>query len=127
MKKVEKIDDPDLIYKVENQIKKKFGEETIVDPRFTWTEEKEKKYLEQIKEEFYKKKLDKPKAEERRGFSIKTKLVNKEEDRICIKCKSYSFCKRDDIYLNRFQVCEQCFILYVEGREEKWKEKNSKA
>ena len=41
--------DPDYLIKVEKAIREKYGIEAIQNPRTTWTEEKEKKYIEQIK------------------------------------------------------------------------------
>ena len=41
------------IAKIEKAIAKKFGTETIVNPKAFWTNEKEEEYLEQVKE-FYK-------------------------------------------------------------------------
>jgi phosphoribosyl-ATP pyrophosphohydrolase len=49
--------DPDYIVKVEQAIAKKYGEEAIQNPKAEWDENKEKVYLEQMRE-LYKKKKD---------------------------------------------------------------------
>ena len=42
--------DPNYAIKVEKAIAKKYGEETIQNPKKNWDDDKEKKYLSQIKE-----------------------------------------------------------------------------
>jgi len=56
------------------------------------------------------------------GFLIEKKLINKERNnnRQCPICSAYSFSKRDDLYMNKFECCFKCYIQYVEGREERW-------
>jgi len=111
--------DPDYLFKIEKQIEKKFGSEAIVNPRSLWSEEKERLYLEHIKNEFYNPKKENAKVIEKKGFSVRTKLFIK-ENRVCKLCSFYSFNKRDDLYLNKYEVCEKCYIKYIEDREEKW-------
>ena len=41
--------DPNQLVKIEQAIQEKYGEDTIQNPKTTWTPEKEKQYLEQIK------------------------------------------------------------------------------
>ncbi len=50
--------DPDYIVKVEQAIAKKYGEETIQNPKAEWDENKEKVYLEQMRD-LYKKQKEK--------------------------------------------------------------------
>ena len=38
-------------------------------------------------------------------------------------CKRYSFNLKDDVYMNKFECCFECYIKYVEGREELWQER----
>ena len=59
-------------------------------------------------------------VEERKGFYLRRKLINNANERVCCKCETYSFSKRDDLYLTKYFVCEKCFFLFVDGREEKW-------
>ena len=46
---MKKHEDPNYIVKVEQAIAKKYGKETIQNPRGNWDEEKEKEYEEQLK------------------------------------------------------------------------------
>ena len=48
-----KVKDLDKVVAIEKAIAKKFGTETIANPKAFWTDEKEEEYLEQVKE-FYK-------------------------------------------------------------------------
>ena len=50
---IKKDKDPHYVVKVEKAIAKKYGDETIQNPRKDWDEGKEKEYQAQI-EEFYK-------------------------------------------------------------------------
>ena len=42
-------------------------------------------------------------------------------DRTCPVCKTYSFSGRDDLYMNRFKSCHDCYIDFIIGREDAWK------
>ena len=42
--------DPNEIVKIEKAIAQKYGEDTIANPKHYWNEEKEKEYVEQLKE-----------------------------------------------------------------------------
>ena len=105
---------------IEKAIREKYGEEAIQNPKKTWNEEKEKKYLEGLKE-FYKNKETKRKTEERDGFLIKNKKASNSQSRSCPVCGVYSFSSKDDLYMNKFECCFKCYIQYVEGREKRWK------
>ena len=107
---------------VEKAISKKYGDETIVNPKSTWDENKEKEYIEQVKKEA-KKDISNPKKApkvELNGFLLSEKLINKQSQRTCPVCETYSFDKKDDLYMNRFDCCLKCYINFVEGREERW-------
>ena len=108
------------IAKIEKAIREKYGEEAIQNPKKSWDEEKEKRYLEDLKE-FYKKKQKNRKTEEKEGFLVKSKKASNTQQRTCPVCNSYSFDSRDDLYMNKFECCFDCFIQHVEGREERWK------
>ena len=107
---------------VEKAISKKYGDEAIVNPKSTWDSAKEEQYIEQLKKiaqtdlESSKKA---PKAE-LNGFLLSEKLINKQSERTCPVCDTYSFNKKDDLYMNRFECCLKCYINYVEGREKRW-------
>lgn len=108
---------------IENEIRKKYGDATIRNPKASWNEEKEKIYLEQIKELSKKEQVEDKDLEhiEIDGVFIQKKLFTlKNNNKICFYCKSYSFNKNDDIYLNKFSTCFKCYIQHVENREDKW-------
>ena len=107
---------------VEKAISKKYGDEAIINPKSTWDDEKEKEYIEQVKKIAEK---DNNLSETRdkvelNGFLLSKKLINKAGGRVCPVCDTYSFDKKDDLYMNRFECCFKCYIRFVEGREDKW-------
>ncbi len=108
------------IASIEKAIKEKYGEEAIQNPKKSWDEEKEKKYLEDLKH-FYKKKEKNRRTEEKEGFLIKSKKASISQERTCPVCGSYSFNTKDDLYMNKFDCCFTCYVQYVEDREERWK------
>ena len=115
--------DYEYIATVERAIEEKYGEETIQHPRANWDEDKEKQYLEQIKDLQQKqRKISEAKDKvEVDGFLMSKKLLNKDSKRACPVCKAYSFQKKDDVYMNKFDCCFECYIQWVEGREDRWK------
>ena len=112
--------DLNQIAKIEKAMSKKFGKESIVNPKSGWNDEKEKQYLQDLKD-FYSEqsKQDEDKINED-GFFIPTNLINKEINRVCPVCETYSFSGKDDLYMNKFDCCENCYIQWVENREERW-------
>ena len=112
------------IAKFEKAIAKKYGPEAIENPRKHWNDEKEKSYQDQIKklaekELAFEEKDDKV---EQDGFLISKKLLNKDTTRrSCPVCNTYSFKTRDDVFMNKFECCYNCYMQWVEGREERWK------
>tara|TARA_B100001250_G_C19711190_1_gene749262 strand:- start:377 stop:772 length:396 start_codon:yes stop_codon:yes gene_type:complete len=113
-------EDPNYVVKVEAAIKEKYGEEAIQNPKKFWTQDKEKRYLEQLKE-FYQNHREESQEKERVGdVYISKKLLNRKSNRDCPVCGKYSFDKKDDLYMNKFECCFGCFIQYVEGREKRW-------
>ena len=111
------------IARFEQAIAKKYGPEAIEDPRKHWNDEKEKSYQDQIKklaekERSFEEKDDKVEVD---GFLISKKLLNKDTTRrTCPVCKTYSYKIRDDVFMNKFECCYNCYIQWVEGREERW-------
>ena len=116
------IKDLNKIASIEKAIAKKFGTETILNPKSLWDDEKEEEYLQQLKE-FYsrqrKRIVDNEKIEEE-GFLLSKNLISKESKRVCPICDTYSFDLRDDLYMNKFECCYKCYIQYVHQREERW-------
>jgi anion-transporting ArsA/GET3 family ATPase len=110
------------IAEIEKAIAKKFGVETIVNPKSLWTDDKEKEYLEQL-EQFYSKQrkaLENSEKTEEDGFLVPKNLITKESKRVCPVCETYSFSMRDDLYMNKYECCYSCFVQWVDDREERW-------
>jgi hypothetical protein len=112
----------DKIAAVEKAIAKKYGEETIQNPKADWTEEKEKEYLKQMKE-FYSSRRKNAATQEKvdvNGIKISKKLLNRESLKNCPVCGSFPKKSMDDVCLIKFECCNKCYIQYVEDREERW-------
>jgi phage FluMu gp28-like protein len=114
--------DPNYAIKVEKAIAEKYGTETIQHPKKEWNDEKEKKYLSQLKE-MHKKEIQEEDYDKQEidGVFIPKKLIMKNSKRSCPVCKTYSFKSKDDVYMSKFECCERCYIQWVENREERWK------
>jgi len=115
--------DPNYVAKVERAIAEKYGVETIQNPRGNWDEEKEKEYEEQlralaIKEDRLREKEEKIDVG---GILISKKLLSREPAKSCPVCRRYSLNLKDDVYMNKYECCLDCFVQFVEGREERWK------
>jgi len=114
--------DLNRIARVEQAISEKYGEEAIKNPRQDWTEAKEKDYIEQSRQ-FYQKQYKNDEWQEKvdvNGIKISKKLLNKESLKNCPVCGSFPTKSMDDVCLVKFDCCSQCYIQYVEGREERW-------
>jgi hypothetical protein len=113
---------PNNIAAIEKAIAEKYGSETIVNPKSGWSEEKEKEYLEQLKELSLREQRQKEQTDkiEKDGFFVGKHLISKKKERNCPVCDIYSFDMRDDLYMNKFECCFKCFIQWVEHREERW-------
>lgn len=111
------------IAKYEVAISKKYGDEAIKNPKSSWTDKKEQEYQQQIRDLYQKEKKINEKNEkiEVDGVLISKKLFSRDSDRNCPTCGSYSFELRDDVYMAKFDCCFECYIKWVEGREERWK------
>lgn len=115
--------DWDHIARIEKAINQKYGKEAIVNPSSGWTEEKEKEYLEQLKEMNQKQtSLDEQQEKvEADGFLINKKLLTRETTILnCPVCTKRLKTVKDDIYNSKFECCQRCYIEYVENREERW-------
>ena len=114
--------DPHYALKVEHAIVEKYGAETVQHPQKDWSPEKEQEYLEQHK--LLNQKLDKisEKLEkvEVQGVLMSKKLLNKDSNRSCPVCATYSFDTRDNVYMTKYSCCRKCYIQWIEGREERW-------
>ena len=106
---------------IEKAIAKKYGKVAVKNPKSGWDDEKEAEYLEQQKK--VAEKLNSVSEDDDRveldGVFVSKKLLNRESKRECPVCDEYSFNMRDDIYMNKFECCNNCFIKWVDGREER--------
>jgi len=119
--------DWDKIAAIEKAVKEKYGENAIHNPKANWNEEKEKDYIEQVKQQakIISEKAENQETIEENGFLLKKKLFTTKTSRVCpvIECKRYSFSLKDDVYVNKFDCCYECYIKYVEGREDLWQKR----
>jgi len=121
---MKKHEDPNYIAKLEQAIAKKYGQETIQNPKGNWDEEKEKDYEDQIKKLSEKEQAIEEQDEmvEVDGVLLSKKLFTRESTkRTCPVCTEYSFKIRDDVFMNKFDCCYKCYIQWIEGREDRWK------
>jgi len=115
-------DDPNKIAAIEKAIAEKYGKETVQNPKGNWNEDKEKEYLQQSKE-FYKKQYKNDEWQEKvnvNGIKISKKLLNRESLKSCPVCGNFPRKSMDDVCLVKFECCAQCYVQYVEDREERW-------
>jgi len=115
--------DYNKIAATENAIKEKYGEEAVANPRANWDEDKEKEYLEQMKKLYdrHNRKKDYQEKVDVNGIKISKKLLNRESLRNCPVCSAFPKSVKDDVSLIKFQCCNNCYIKYVDGREDRWK------
>ena len=114
--------DPNYLAAAEKAISEKYGEETIQNPANNWDEEKERTYLQQMKELYaktsnnssWKDKIDV------NGIKVSKKLLNRDSLKSCPVCGVFPRKSMDDVCLAKFECCNKCYIQYVEGREERW-------
>ena len=116
--------DKDLnkIAAIEKAISEKYGEETVMNPNANWDEEKEKQYLEQMRQ-FYKKVKRNEEYQEKveiNGIKVSKKLLNRESLKSCPVCGSFPKRSMDDVCLIKFGCCGECYDKYIFGREERW-------
>tara|TARA_R110002124_G_scaffold116941_5_gene273753 strand:- start:2805 stop:3221 length:417 start_codon:yes stop_codon:yes gene_type:complete len=114
--------DLNYIAALEKAIAEKYGKDAVQDFRNTWEEDREKEYLNQLKG--LQSKLDRTNENYEElvlgDVKIKKRRDDKKEDRTCPVCKTYSFSRRDDLYMNRFKCCYNCYTDFIEYREEAW-------
>jgi hypothetical protein len=99
---------PDLNYiaGVEKAVAEKYGKVAAQDFRSGWDHQREKDYLDQLKD-----------AAQTSKKNVKKKP---QANRTCPICKTYSFSSRDDLYMNRFQCCQACYIDFVHQDPYAW-------
>ena len=114
--------DLDQVAAIEKAIAKKYGKVAVKNPKSGWNDKKELEYIEQQKK--VAEKLNSISEDDDRielnGVFVSKKLLNMEKtNRICSICEIYSFDMRDDLYMNKFNSCFDCYIKFIEGREYK--------
>ena len=114
--------DLNQIAKVEKAMSKKFGKESIINPKSGWDDEKEEQYLQDLKEFYSEERKETEDKINEDGFLITRNLINKEINRVCPVCETYSFSGKDDLYMNKFECCYTCYLKWVEHDKEKWLE-----
>lgn len=116
--------DIEYVGKVEKAIADKYGEESTVNPRSLWDEEKEKNYIKQAEEnalKYYEKEKDDD-IIEKDGIFVSKKLLNKSNTEKCNVCSKYMLSSKDKVYLLKWDSCHSCFVEWIDGREERWKQ-----
>ena len=84
-----------------------------------WDDEKEREYLAELKSNYRDDKTESERVEFG-GVLISEELLNRESERSCPTCNTYSFKSVDDLYMTKFDCCYKCYIQWIEGREERW-------
>ena len=114
--------DWDKMAAFEKAISKKYGAKTIQNPKSNWNEEKEKDYMEQQRELFEKEILRNENYEkiEVDGVLFSKKLLSRDSKSPCPECDKLFFKATDDVCMTKYQCCFQCYIKWVQGREERW-------
>ena len=110
--------DYEKVVRLERAIGQEWGQTTVENPKSWWNEEKEKKYLEQLKN--FNLDTEAKTEEVSEGIYIEKKLLNKRKTLFCPVCKNKIKTIKDDILINKFECCEKCYIEFVEGREDRW-------
>ena len=114
--------DWDTIAAVEKAIAQKDGKLAVQDFRAEWAPEKEEEYLKQIKSRRHQNKDSIGETIVKGDVVINKRNKKQKTERTCPVCKTYSFSRRDDLYMNRFDCCERCYIVFVVNREERWRD-----
>ena len=79
--------DLNQVAKIEQAIEKRWGKEAVENPASHWDEEKEKEYLQQLKENKIKE-MTSDRVEEREGFLFSAKLIKKDSKNVCDVCSN---------------------------------------
>jgi len=112
--------DLNYIAGLEKAIKQKYGEEAVQNPSSNWTPEKEKEYLQQLKENKVKE-MTADRVEEHEGFLFSAKLIKKDSKNVCDICSNI-LKQQDMLYETKYECCRNCYVQYVEGRESRWEQ-----
>jgi hypothetical protein len=115
-------DNPDYIAAIERAVKDKYGNQAVQDFRSQWAPAKEKEYLAQLKKRHRKNKSHSRQKEivVRGDIVIKKREPKAATERKCPVCKTYSFSAADDLYMNRFGCCHDCYLDFVFAKPAEW-------
>lgn len=109
--------DINYVQALEKAVKEKYGDLAASNPQTYWSEDKEKLFLEEQKEfarKTYLADISNEKVE-LDGILISKRLINTTK-RTCKYCKKYSFDKKDDLYINKFEACYRCYVCEIEDK-----------
>lgn len=103
-----------------NNIKERLGAEAVQEVMENWSEEDEQIYLYQ-KKQVKTKDLQYLKKAERQNnlseMSLKEVVTQTDAKRKCNECNKFSFKVMDDIYMLKYNCCQNCFIKRKEQAE----------
>ena len=100
--------DPNYAVKVEQAIAEKYGKEAVANPKSEWDDDKEREYLAELKSNYRNDKTESERVE-LGGVLISQELLNRESERSCPTCNTYSFKSVDDLYMTKFDCCYKKF------------------
>ena len=115
--------DLNYVAALEKAMQEKYGTTVVENPAAWFSPDKEPAYIEEAKK-LLKKEAESESNSEKidlQGVLISKKLINKNNNRYCQCCDTYSFDREDDIYFTKYDCCGKCFVKYVEDREDRWK------
>ena len=99
--------DLNQVAKIEQAIEKRWGKEAVENPASHWDEEKEKEYLEQLKERVRNERSSYS-TKEHEGILITSKLFNNRRVDRCPECSSFKLSKRDKVLIKKVGHCQRC-------------------
>ena len=110
------------IAKLEKAIAERWGDIAADNPSKYWNEDLADEYEEEVDklEEKIIESEHSDRKKEKGEFSISRKMLEQGSRDHCEACGVYSFKSRDDIYLTRYDVCQECYYQYIHNREERW-------
>ncbi len=98
----------------------KYGPTSLVDVGAFWNSQKDKVLREYLKFEqkfFLNKELQYFKIGQ---VYFSNNFLNKRTKKCCV-CGRYNYKALDLKFFSLFETCYNCYVVYIEGREERWK------
>lgn len=113
--------DINYVAAIEKAIGSKYGKEAVANPRSGWDEKKEEAYKAELENLKSKKDIrTEEEYEEVKGVLIHKKLINKRKQKFCSQCEVRIKNLNDDTCYTKYETCFNCYIEYIEQREERW-------